>query len=114
MAGAEDALSEALIAVLTVWPRDGVPRHPEACLLTAARHSLIDFMRHQQVVLAGEPTLLRMSGSNCYSCVLTQQLIQRCTHRLCLQTVLGLDAARIAGAFLTPPNQHQEHFGRLL
>jgi RNA polymerase sigma-70 factor (ECF subfamily) len=41
VAGAEDALSEALIAALTAWPRDGVPRNPEAWLLTAARHSLI-------------------------------------------------------------------------
>src|SRR5271156_998244 len=57
VAGAEDALSEALIAAPTVWPRDGVPRNPEAWLLTTARHSLIDFIRHQQVVLASEPTL---------------------------------------------------------
>jgi predicted RNA polymerase sigma factor len=35
-----------------------VPRNPEAWLLTTARHSLIDFIRHQQVVLAGEPLRL--------------------------------------------------------
>ena len=58
VAGAEDALSEALIAALTVWPRDGVPRNPEAWLLTTARHSLIDCIRHQRVVLDGELTLL--------------------------------------------------------
>ena len=30
VASAEDALSDALVAALTVWPRDGVPRNPEA------------------------------------------------------------------------------------
>jgi predicted RNA polymerase sigma factor len=37
VAGAEDALGEALLAALTSWPRDGVPEQPEAWLLTAAR-----------------------------------------------------------------------------
>jgi predicted RNA polymerase sigma factor len=58
VASAEDALSNALVAALTAWPRDGVPQNPEAWLLTTARHSLIDLMRHQQVALASEPTLL--------------------------------------------------------
>src|SRR5579863_1782591 len=58
VASAEDALSTALLAALTAWPRNGVPQNPEAWLLTTARHSLIDLMRHQQVALASEPTLL--------------------------------------------------------
>ena len=41
VAGAEDALSETLLAALTSWQKDGVPRQPEAWLLTAARHRLI-------------------------------------------------------------------------
>src|SRR5262250_3509080 len=57
LASAEDALSEALVAALKAWPRDGVPQNPEAWLLTAARHSLIDVIRHQRVVLGSEPTL---------------------------------------------------------
>src|SRR5215472_11681385 len=57
LASAEDALSEALVAALKTWPRDGVPQNPEAWLLTAARHSLIDTMRHHQVVLEREPIL---------------------------------------------------------
>src|ERR1700733_2985612 len=57
VAGAEDALSNALIAALTTWPRDGVPQNPEAWLLTAARRSFIDLVRHQQVAVASEPTL---------------------------------------------------------
>jgi len=58
VAGAEDALSNALVKALTTWPQDGVPQNPEAWLLTTARHSLIDLMRHQQVAVASEPTLL--------------------------------------------------------
>ena len=118
VAGAEDALSEALIAALTGWPRDGVPRHPEAWLLTAARHSLIDFIRHQQVVLALEPTVLLLRENSMETTLATKfpderlKLLFVCAHPaidptmhtpLMLQTVLGLDAARIAGAFLTPP-----------
>jgi RNA polymerase sigma-70 factor (ECF subfamily) len=37
VASAEDALSNALVAALKAWPRDGVPQNPEAWLLTAAR-----------------------------------------------------------------------------
>src|ERR1700675_3648583 len=58
VASAEDALSDALVAALTTWPRDGVPQNPEAWLLTAARHSLIDHVRHRRVAEASEPTLL--------------------------------------------------------
>jgi RNA polymerase sigma-70 factor (ECF subfamily) len=37
VAGAEDALSEAFAAALADWPRSGIPRAPEAWLLTVAR-----------------------------------------------------------------------------
>src|SRR5208283_3608532 len=57
LASAEDALSNALVSALTAWPRDGVPQNPEAWLLTSARHSFIDLVRHRQVAEASEPTL---------------------------------------------------------
>jgi predicted RNA polymerase sigma factor len=118
VAGAEDALSEALIAALTIWPRDGVPRNPEAWLLTTARHSLIDYIRHQKVVSASEPTLLALKENSTETTLETKfpderlKLLFVCAHPaidpamhtpLMLQAVLGLDAARIAGAFLVPP-----------
>src|SRR5579871_6567924 len=118
VAGAEDALSEALIAALTVWPRDGVPRNPEAWLLTTARHSLIDCIRHQRVVLDSEPSLLLHQASPADETLVTKfpderlKLLFVCAHPaidpamhtpLMLQTVLGLDAERIAGAFLIAP-----------
>jgi predicted RNA polymerase sigma factor len=118
VAAAEDALSEALIAALTAWPRDGVPQNPEAWLLTTARRALIDVIRHQQVVLASEPTLLLLKEDSTEATLPTTfpderlKLLFVCAHPaidpamhtpLMLQTVLGLDAARIAGAFLISP-----------
>src|SRR5712691_10170969 len=39
LASAEDALSDALVSALNHWPQDGVPKNPDAWLLTAARRS---------------------------------------------------------------------------
>jgi RNA polymerase sigma-70 factor (ECF subfamily) len=118
LAGPEDALSEALLKALAVWPRDGVPQNPEAWLLTTARHSLIDFFRHQLVVLDSEPNLLLLTQTSAEDALETNfpderlKLLFVCAHPaidptmhtpLMLQSVLGLDAVRIAGAFLISP-----------
>src|SRR5438128_4739414 len=118
LAGAEDALSEALLKALTVWPRDGVPQNPEAWLLTTARNSIIDFFRHQRVVLDSEPNLLLLTQNSAKDPLETNypderlKLLFVCAHPaidpamhtpLMLQTVLGLDAVRISGAFLVSP-----------
>jgi predicted RNA polymerase sigma factor len=117
---AEDALSNALVAALETWPRDGVPHNPEAWLLTAARRSFIDLVRHRQVAEASEPTLalLREEKDMILSSLSGEfpderlKLLFVCAHPaidpamhtpLMLQTVLGLDAARIAHAFLISP-----------
>jgi predicted RNA polymerase sigma factor len=118
VASAEDALGDALLAALRTWPRDGVPKNPEAWLLTTARHAIIELVRHQQVVLASEPTLLLLSEHRKEVPLSAEFPDQRlkllfvCAHPaigpamhtpLMLQTVLGLDAARIARAFLVSP-----------
>src|SRR5580693_6293463 len=72
VASAEDALSDALVAALTTWPRDGVPQNPEAWLLTTSRHSFIDLVRHQQVALTNEPTLLLLRESSTEATVSTE------------------------------------------
>src|SRR6516225_9377389 len=64
VASAEDALSDALVAALKTWPRDGVPQNPEAWLLTTARHSFIDLVRHQRVAQASEPSLLLLRDTS--------------------------------------------------
>jgi RNA polymerase sigma-70 factor (ECF subfamily) len=118
VASAEDALSDALIAALKTWPRDGLPQNPEAWLMTAARRSFIDLVRHRQVVEASEPTLVLLSEERNEATLSVEfpddrlKLLFVCAHPaidaamhtpLMLQTVLGLDAARIAGAFLVSP-----------
>ncbi|SRR6266403_109293 len=118
LASAEDALSEALVSALNAWPRDGLPQNPEAWLLTAARYSLIDVIRHQRVVLASEPTLALLRENSPEVNLSAEfsderlKLLFVCAHPaidpamhtpLMLQTVLGLDAARIAHAYLVPP-----------
>jgi len=57
VAGAEDALGEALVAALATWPREGTPKNPEGWLLTAARRRLIDRLRHERVQAENAPTL---------------------------------------------------------
>jgi predicted RNA polymerase sigma factor len=118
VASAEDALSNALVAALSAWPRDGVPQNPEAWLLTAARRSFIDLVRHRQVVDASEPTLLLLQEPPKKLTLSPEfpderlKLLFVCAHPaidpamhtpLMLQTVLGLDAASIARAFLVSP-----------
>src|SRR5256884_181240 len=110
VASAEDALSEALVSALKAWPRDGLPQNPEAWLLTTARHSLIDVIRHQRVVLASEPALALLKENSPEANLSTEfpderlKLLFVCAHPaidpamhtpLMLQTVLGLDADRI-------------------
>ena len=42
VAGAEDALGDALLAALTTWPHDGIPKNPQGWLVTVARNRLIE------------------------------------------------------------------------
>jgi len=53
-------LADALVAALTTWPRDGIPKNPQGWLLTAARNRLLDLARHQQVHEHNTPTLKLM------------------------------------------------------
>ncbi len=119
VAAAEDALADAFRAALETWPDTGVPARPEAWLLTAARRRLIDAARHAQVRQDAVPTLRavaeeaeEMAGSGTGFPDERLKLLFVCAHpaidagartALMLQTVLGLDAARIASAFLVKP-----------
>jgi len=55
MAAAEDALAEAFRSALETWPLRGIPRQPEAWLLTIARRRLIDERRHERVHVEAGP-----------------------------------------------------------
>ena len=120
MAAAEDALGDAFQAALQTWPRAGVPEKPEAWLLTVARRRLIDSARHTRVQAAALPALLTAAEEARQMADLENifpderlKLLFICAHPaidvgartpLMLQTVLGLDAARIASAFLIKPS----------
>ena len=118
VAGAEDALSEAFAAALATWPSTGVPRHPEAWLLTAARRRGIDADRRRRTNLAATPQLQLMAEEATAAAdaeTLPDErlgLMFACAHPaidagvrapLMLQTILGFDAATIASAFLVAP-----------
>jgi RNA polymerase sigma-70 factor (ECF subfamily) len=118
VAAAEDALGEALVAALATWPRDGVPNAPEAWLLTTARRRLIDVKRRERVRADSGPTLRLIAGEGGRRVAADPVPDERlkmlfvCAHPaidpdmhtpLMLQTVLGLDAAEIARAFLVSP-----------
>jgi RNA polymerase sigma-70 factor, ECF subfamily len=117
LADAEDALGDALIRALQLWPRTGVPDHPDAWLLTAARRRWTDAKRSTQVaqrawahikLLAQERSAQPGHGFGDERL----KLMFVCAHPavdadvrapLMLNTVLGLDARRAASAFLVPP-----------
>ena len=119
VAGAEDALGDAFIAALKRWPAEGVPEKPEAWLLHVARNRMIDAARRKQVRQESE-TFLQQITEEAASVAATQEyfpderlkLLFVCAHPaidpaaqtpLMLQTVLGVDAAQIASAFLVSP-----------
>ena len=118
VAAAEDALSEAFAAALKDWPVKGCPENPEAWLLTVARRKSIDTMRGQRRhELASDE--LESAAEILQSAPLEAEIPDErlammfaCAHPaidagirapLILQAVLGLDAARIASAFLMSP-----------
>lgn len=118
IATAEDALADAFAAALEAWPRSGVPDSPEAWLLTAARRKLIDSARREATRVKSEPDLIMMleevAGAIEQNAFVDERLklLFVCAHPaiaadvrtpLMLQAVLGLDAARIASAFLVAP-----------
>ncbi len=116
IAASEDALSEAFLAALRSWPVDGVPANPQGWLMTAARNHLHNMRRHQGVVdaSAADLALLQDEAAPEASAVPDDRLklLLVCAHPsidaavrtpLMLQTVLGLDAAQIAAAFLVAP-----------
>ena len=118
LAGAEDALADALLAALNTWARDGIPGNPQAWLFTAARNRLLDHARHLEVRGQSERTL-EILADELYEALDPDalpderlKLLFVCAHPaidpdmhtpLMLQTVLGLDAVAIGRAFLVSP-----------
>jgi predicted RNA polymerase sigma factor len=119
VAAAEDALSEAFASALVDWPRNGCPDNPEAWLLTVARRKTIDAARRGDTrEAAGADLKLLAEGLEAAAAESASipdrrlALMFACAHPaidaavrspLILQVVLGLDARKIASAFLMSP-----------
>ena len=118
--GGRGRLSEAFAAALAQWPRDGVPAKPEAWLLSVARRRGIDAVRRRRTGEEARPHLALIAEEA--EAMQARQndipderlrLMFACAHPdiapgirapLILQTLLGLDAAAIASAFLVQPS----------
>ncbi|HLX99326.1 MAG TPA: DUF6596 domain-containing protein [Roseiarcus sp.] len=117
--GAEDALADAFTSALAVWPDLGVPSNPEGWLAKAARRRLIDAARRRRTVDQATETLELIDAELKEAADAREGIPDRrlalmfaCAHPaieesirapLMLQTILGLDAAAIASAFLVSP-----------
>ncbi len=115
---AEDVLADAFERAMRTWPASGLPDNPQGWLLTVARNRLRDV-----VGSAATRTSIPLEPDDLRLAVLTAvdleqipdkrlELLFVCAHPaidrairtpLMLDTVLGVDAARIATAFALPP-----------
>jgi predicted RNA polymerase sigma factor len=117
LAAAEDALSDAFASALDDWPRNGCPKNPEGWLMTVARRKFLDAVRSARHETQTDD-MEEISAAIGFAAE-TDEIPDRrlglmfaCAHPaidaairapLMLQTILGLDAARIASAFLISP-----------
>jgi RNA polymerase sigma-70 factor (ECF subfamily) len=125
---AQDALADAFESALETWPKRGVPERPEAWLLTAARRRLVDGSRRDGVrdrmamplYVAAEAAEERAWADVPFPDERLGMLFA-CAHPaidvavrapLLLRVVLGVDAGRIANAFLVSPEAMRQRLVR--
>ena len=116
---AEDCLADAFAQALRAWPESGVPRNPEAWLLTVARNRRLDLLRSVAHRLSDSIDDVAHGGALSVMQEIDPETIPDrrlallfvCAHPaidpavrtpLMLQTVLGFDAGEIARAFAIP------------
>ncbi|HET9371785.1 MAG TPA: RNA polymerase sigma factor [Vicinamibacterales bacterium] len=118
---AEEAMHEAFAAALEQWPRDGIPNHPRAWLVSAGRFKAVDGLRRRARFDAAVARLAEEIATHVDAAELVDQdgveddrlrLIFTCCHpalpadaqvALTLREVCGLTTEEIAHAFLTRP-----------
>jgi len=117
---AEDALADAVERALRTWPSAGVPRNPAGWLHRVARRRALDLLRSaarrtsrplgEAVAPASSGTLPDETDPDALP-DRRLELLFVCAHPaidpgvrapLMLQTVLGVDASRVAAAFAVP------------
>ena len=119
LAAAEDALADAFERALRTWPAQGVPRSPDAWLLTVARNRLRDQWKSAQArravpLDAGQDALAQADDIDVDSIPDRRlELMLVCAHPainravrtpLMLNTVLGFTAEQVGRAFSIPPS----------
>lgn len=113
---AEDAMGDALLKALEVWPVTGIPDSPDAWLLSVAKRQLLQVARHNRVRSSPAVTALltpKMFGEDLVEIPDARlKLMFVCAHPsidekiripLILQTVLGLQVAEMAPALMLSP-----------
>lgn len=117
IAAAEDALGEALLRAITEWRRSGLPANPDAWLIAVARRIDADRWRRAVAAAGGAERWLLLEDERIEAAdfeipddrlrlmlVCAHPAIEASMHTaLMLQVVLGIDARRIASAFLVAP-----------
>lgn len=131
---AEDAVQDAVLRALQVWPGAGIPDSPEAWLLTVARRAHIDRARRsRREVPVGEPLeqlaamspwvqsavsdpevlrgwkdeLLRLLFACCHPCLVPGE-----SAALALATIIGLSTTELAAAFVVAPRTMEQRLAR--
>jgi RNA polymerase sigma-70 factor (ECF subfamily) len=119
---AEEAVQEAFVTALAVWPERGLPANPGAWITTTARNHAIDRLRRQRRLVEKTEVLAREARTTASPAEALEadpmdlvddrlRLIFTCCHpalapdarvALTLRTLGGLTTAEIARAFLVP------------
>lgn len=112
---AEDALQDAFVAALDVWPREGMPQSPGAWLTTVARNRAMSVWRHRAVIDTASEEVreracamdARLDGDEVSDdrlrlifCACHPALSDEARVALALQTICGLSTAAVARLFL--------------
>ena len=116
---AEDAVQDAFAVALERWPRDGVPAHPRAWLISTGRFKAIDALRRRARFDASQEKIAEQLETGAGNATVgvderveddRLRLIFTCCHpalspegrvALTLREVCGLTTEEIARAFLT-------------
>ena len=120
---AEDLLADSVAAALQRWKRDGIPKSPEAWLLSVARRKHVDLIRRRGIQseviekLSIDPTDTRQSVNPDRRL----QLLFLCAHPdiepktqtpLMLNVIFGFSARDISGPFFLSPSAMSQRLVR--
>jgi RNA polymerase sigma factor (sigma-70 family) len=127
---AEDAVQEALLAAASSWPEQGIPKRPDAWLITVAGRRLIDQIRSEGAARRREQRLAERTppaelvappADEPPPADDTLALLVLCCHpsltpstqvALTLRVVGGLRTAEVARAFLVPERSMAQRLSR--